>query len=212
MTDSTDNALKPCPFCGGVGHMAKDPDMNWGDFYSIKCGACRAKSPEFHASETCPVFFAQVRDAWNRRADLAPDPMGAVKVKPLEWDGAGDRLSASAFGLSLAYRITGKPGDWTLMKTGATSYIHEEGFEAQKAAKAAAQADYETRIRSALEPCDPLADPRVNALVGAARDVAYDPAYMAMEDGDGEPCNLIGSLQAALAAFDTTDTGGKADG
>ena len=83
MTDSTDNALKPCPFCGGVGHMAKDPDMNWGDFYSIKCGACRAKSPEFHASETCPIFFAQVRDAWNRRADLAPTPQDDARVKAL---------------------------------------------------------------------------------------------------------------------------------
>lgn len=68
----TDGALKPCPFCGGRGHIAKDPDLNHGDFYFVKCAKCRSKSAEFHANETCPIFYAQVRDAWNRRADLAP--------------------------------------------------------------------------------------------------------------------------------------------
>lgn len=73
----TDDALKPCPFCGGRGHIAKDPDLNHGDFYFVKCAKCRAKSTEFHANETCPIFYAQVRDAWNTRADLAPTPQDA---------------------------------------------------------------------------------------------------------------------------------------
>jgi hypothetical protein len=62
--------LLPCPFCGGKGHIHKDPDTELGDFYCIKCSKCRAKSPEFYARETCPIFYGQVRDAWNTRAEL----------------------------------------------------------------------------------------------------------------------------------------------
>ena len=64
--------LKPCPFCGGEASISKDhdPDGN-GAFYAVKCRKCRAKSPEIYAVETCNIHFAQVRDAWNRRADLA---------------------------------------------------------------------------------------------------------------------------------------------
>ena len=71
--------LKPCPFCGGKGHIHKDPDPDHGDYYCVKCSKCRAKSPEFHASETCPIFFGQVRDAWNTRADLCDPTQERVK-------------------------------------------------------------------------------------------------------------------------------------
>jgi len=63
--------LKPCPFCGKMASMSKDSDTDgYGAFYFIKCNSCRAKSPEFYAVEACPIFFTQVRDAWNTRADL----------------------------------------------------------------------------------------------------------------------------------------------
>ena len=67
--------LKPCPFCGGNASISKDhdPDGN-GAFYAIKCRKCRAKSSEIYAVETCNIHFTQVRDAWNRRADLEPQP------------------------------------------------------------------------------------------------------------------------------------------
>jgi len=63
--------LKPCPFCGKMASMSKDSDTDgYGAFYLIRCNSCRAKSPEFYAIEACPIFFTQVRDAWNTRIDL----------------------------------------------------------------------------------------------------------------------------------------------
>ncbi|MFG6599345.1 MULTISPECIES: Lar family restriction alleviation protein [unclassified Sulfitobacter] len=64
--------LKPCPFCGGRASMAKshDPDTH-GAFHFIQCHKCRAMSGEFYAVETCPIFYGQVRDAWNARAAIA---------------------------------------------------------------------------------------------------------------------------------------------
>lgn len=64
--------LKPCPFCGGNASISKDHDQDGGGaFYAVKCHKCRAKSSEIYAVETCNIHFTQVRDAWNRRADLA---------------------------------------------------------------------------------------------------------------------------------------------
>ena len=83
VNDLTAPELKPCPFCGGKGHLSKDPDPDHGDFYCIKCSGCRSKSPEFHASETCPIFFGQVRDAWNTRADLCTSSPTDERVKAL---------------------------------------------------------------------------------------------------------------------------------
>jgi hypothetical protein len=61
--------LLPCPFCGGKAHMASEHDADTGGkFYFITCASCRAKGQESYARETCPIFFGQVRDAWNRRA------------------------------------------------------------------------------------------------------------------------------------------------
>ena len=73
-----------------------------------------------------------------------------------------------------------------------------------EAAKAAAQADYETRIRSALEP-DPQ-DARVAALVETMRNIAVvgysdDPSVSA-----AIARQVVSQARAALAAF---DKGGK---
>lgn len=67
--------LLNCPFCGGKGSMLKsyDPD-GAGAFHFIQCGTCRAKGAEFYAVETCPIFYGQVRDAWNTRAAMQPTP------------------------------------------------------------------------------------------------------------------------------------------
>ena len=68
-------------------------------------------------------------------------------------------------------------------------------------AKAAAQADYEARILSALtaHPADPLSDPRVKALVRAAGLAVSDWAAH-LEDGDPVPQWVI-PLRAALRAI-----------
>lgn len=91
MSDVNTVELEPCPFCGGKADMSKDYDPDGsGAFYAIKCRKCRAKSSELYAVEACPIFFGQVRDAWNTRTiaalppavpDTTPDPVAeAAKV------------------------------------------------------------------------------------------------------------------------------------
>ncbi len=65
--------LKPCPFCGGTPHQTKSyNEYDEGTYYSYKCRDCGAKSGEKYARETCPIFYAGLRDDWNRRTDLSP--------------------------------------------------------------------------------------------------------------------------------------------
>lgn len=62
--------LKPCPFCGGSGDIRRSIDVDdFGTFYSVKCNNCGAQAKEHFAAETCPEFFAGVRESWNTRAD-----------------------------------------------------------------------------------------------------------------------------------------------
>jgi hypothetical protein len=79
--------------------MSKDYDPDGsGAFYAIKCRKCRAKSSELYAVEACPIFFGQVRDAWNTRSiaalppavpDTTPDPaeshVDGWRVRVIEW-------------------------------------------------------------------------------------------------------------------------------
>lgn len=145
MTDSTDNSLKPCPFCGG--------ELACG---RLRMAACRTDScymRNFVIDMDDPGSVAR----WNSRADLAPTPLSAVKVKPLVWedfDGRGAKASAfynanylinlwngrGQFEVSFSY-----PGHQT-------GYDGERWHDTLEAAKAAAQADYAARIMAALEP------------------------------------------------------------
>jgi len=60
--------LKPCPFCGGKAHIVSETLLDEiGRFYSVKCSKCGAKSGEKFANDTCPLFFEEVREQWNRR-------------------------------------------------------------------------------------------------------------------------------------------------
>ena len=141
--------LKPCPFCGGNASISKDhdPDGN-GAFYAIKCRKCRAKSSEIYAVETCSIHFAQVRDAWNRRADLAAVQPAHVLVKPLVWGAFGKECvrAESPFGL---YDVMWGFGRELAYLTHCGKMWKHPTIEA---AKAVAQADYEARILAALEP------------------------------------------------------------
>ena len=199
MTDSTDNALKPCPFCGSHGI---DRDTYWHRDYCTNCGG---KGP---AAGNSP------KADWNTRTrvDLAPDPLRAVKVRALEWtqycSNAGNS-SAPAFGGEYICERAGDDGNYGLWLPWDGPADDPRGYyEELAAAKAAAQQDYETRIRSALEP-DPLADARVWALVEAATDMAtvahQDDWHKAMTGRQ----IILRNLDAALAAF---DNGGKTDG
>jgi hypothetical protein len=84
------------------------------------------------------------------RADLAPDPLRAVKVKPLVWEyHPAGAIAAPPTGH--AYIID------TRMKGGCYSikgFSPQRGFSSMDEAKAAAQADYVARIMSALTTGD----------------------------------------------------------
>lgn len=97
---------------------------------------------------------AERKEAW-RAALLAADPFRGreVSVRPLEWTAEkhnGFTIHVGR-GLGLKYEVAAKvscPGwVWTSIDRMGTANDEDE-------AKAAAQSDYETRIRSALEPGD----------------------------------------------------------
>lgn len=79
MTDAQDEALKPCPFCGGkaeVIHIGNGPNEGGS---CVSCSNCLASSNlEFG-------FKENFRNNWNRRADLAhPSQAGDERVARLE--------------------------------------------------------------------------------------------------------------------------------
>ena len=82
----------------------------------------------------------------------ARSEQGEVKVKPLVWEGCSTSMTAeSSFGEYLV-ELDGQCGWGFWVPSQDIDYDPKGGFhETLDAAKAAAQADYETRIRSALE-------------------------------------------------------------
>ena len=63
--------LAACPFCGGKSHIGRESDLDgFGTFYFVQCDKCRARSGQKYVStgNDCPLFYAEVRDEWNRRA------------------------------------------------------------------------------------------------------------------------------------------------
>lgn len=75
-----------------------------------------------------------------------------MQMRKLEWEGVGARIDAAAFGIRVFYRIDGQPGQWTMTCPGPVTYVDTEGFETQRAAQAAAKADFERRIAAELQP------------------------------------------------------------
>jgi len=105
---------------------------------------------------------------------------GAVTVKPLMWEDLGNgRAYRAACPLFGSIRIEAYySGEFHVLWSvpGFCDSFTPGLYETAELAKAAAQADYEARILSALtiHPADPLSDPRVVALVDEAS--AFDSA------------------------------------
>ena len=130
MTEREAVALLPCPFCG-----CRMVD-NFGWIRHIM-------------QNTCPIenlsWPMEQADIWNRRAAMGERE---VRVKPLEWVEDDPEPGAPVWweSKSLVGKYTVTAGQWWLVgKTPASQHGLDE------AAKAAAQEDYERRIRSALE-------------------------------------------------------------
>lgn len=64
--------LKPCPFCGGpadIRHSHDEDGCYWAAVKCRKCGASTRGKWASNRSDTCPIFYGEVRDEWNRLAD-----------------------------------------------------------------------------------------------------------------------------------------------
>ena len=161
MTD----ALKPCPFCGGEAECIEETDWEIGCYN----GQCATEPSVWTLSKERAIA------AWNTRA-----PAPAVKVKALDWHKS---------------YITPWNEDWHTVPTGYTvrcadengwkwqgAGAHGYGFDVA-AAKHQAQAHHDATILAALEPATPLDDPRVEALVEAAKEVKADCIARADKNG-----------------------------
>lgn len=139
---SQSESLKPCPFCGGKADtMMYHTPPRW----SVGCIGCAA---QFVGPETEEEAIA----AWNRRPSTA-DRGGDVEVKALEWESIDSScMWANVREFWLQYRITLRADGMKVLRREWMSNRTEEGgiFNEWDAAKAAAQADYTARIRSAL--------------------------------------------------------------
>ena len=140
------------------------------------------------------------------RADLAPDPLRAVKVKSLAWTIQNERCVEAHIGGFATYAIYIRDDGQFSLRMSWSLLMTDGVYDTLEAAKAAAQADYEQRIRSALDP-DPQ-DARVKALVEAWSGVGSHPGISLSIRGD-DAQHTWDNFRAALAAF---DKGGKTDG
>lgn len=140
-------ALLRCPFCGGYAVFAQSAIPR--EYATrIKCEFCGTEKfgrdgYSQHAAK------AEAIDAWNRR----PSPSRVTDgVKPLEWrKSKADWYSDSVVGQYAVGYIGAKV--WAMLRLvedGQDNDKHLSGHTTVDAAKAAAQEDYNTRIRSAL--------------------------------------------------------------
>lgn len=138
--------LKPCPFCGGTDLSSGGDDK----FAGYHCKTCGATGPNHFKSHE-----------WNTRSPQTTD--GQVKVKPLEWapsqqftvgyDGVPE-YDYSAKSVEGRYSVEFYPNHKRPQWVYARNNHDIANFDTKEDAKAAAQADYESRILSALEPAD----------------------------------------------------------
>ena len=65
--------LKPCPFCGSTeAYLRRSTDQDDCTFVHVECRNCRAKSADkwFSRGNDCPLFYQEIRDAWNNRPGM----------------------------------------------------------------------------------------------------------------------------------------------
>lgn len=139
--------LKPCPFCGGTQLEVSE---------TVTCSRCWATGPD-------PLNPNDFEGGWEKRAALSAalsEQDRPVRVKALEWSliySSDDETAWSAMAIGGVYTVR------QLTNTGG-AWLHcvrtEKRYPSVEAAKAAAQQDFETRIRSAIVdvPVEPVAE------------------------------------------------------
>ena len=154
---------------------------------------------------------AVVQSGGAMDAVAAINALTAVQVVAgqLGWTPLQNGAFADAFGLAGFYRVVGVPGLWELHRPRGVAMHVDDGFDTQAAAKAAAEADYEARIRSALtaQPAPDVA--RIGKVMryyadtfceGFCADLPRAGTYHESMDADCSGCKA----RAALSSLNTT--------
>ena len=173
--DAAVEALLPCPFCGGE---AERVDIEDGDNAGGSCICCKQC---FASSNVEFEFKENFVSNWNRRAALPHLAAGraeaAAETEPVAWlpvmvdrsredptpEETGEYETVCAVGVYYIDMYFGSDSyGWRVTLNGADDIADKDDPDA---AKAAAQADYEQRIRSALvsAPAAPSDAPCGNA-------------------------------------------------
>lgn len=160
---ATDAELLPCPFCGGQAEMAHSyvGSPRYEHATRIRCDGCdieligRDYNLKKNAEEKAIA-------AWNRRARLAAAERRteAVAIRPLEWkehehSSQGLTMADDGFGhrywvYSGTYNAPHSPV-WNMgVRPLRSPRDNDQKCDSLEAAKAAAQADFDQRILSAL--------------------------------------------------------------
>lgn len=155
MTETVE--LKACPWHGSPENL--EVEDNGGGCFWVVCtlSGCGCEGPYAHSE-------AEARTAWNTRSD----PAVRDRVKPLEWKrNSGASLWTEELIFGVYYVLYDEADGWRAFRGQLLSFDTEAeiAFGSEAAVKAAAQADYEQRILSALEP-----------LTSSLRDMAADEA------------------------------------
>lgn len=102
--------------------------------------------------------YAMLQQHYLTMADAAIAVIGPVRVKPLDWEDQGQGSYTWPLGLHYYVEVDhhGHGVTWyAACMIGNDDVWSEVGFPTLEAAKAAAQADYESRILSAIEAPQP---------------------------------------------------------
>ena len=160
--------LKPCPFCDGAPRIVEPHQSD----RSIEGETDDEEWLSFIECDCVDMFFVKgsatsqdearqsVVTAWNRRPALSAGQAQPGSIKPLKWEASPEWKPGEFVTEWYVYSVAGRyhvwcdptvaPDCWHTEYPGKTY----EGTEhaTVSAAKAAAQSDYEARIRSALAP------------------------------------------------------------
>lgn len=176
--------LLDCPFDGATPHHGPTKQTTGQDGESFQ-----------RYRVWCPHGCAQIEEVnreqafarWNRRADpvLADNATTAV-VKPLEWRGEPPyHMARTAFGAFYCAEAIWDENKFVHVKLSGP-LIRDRTYPTVEAAKAAAQADYERRIRSALAsppaPTRGVSDEMARAFVRKYREFWPGAGWPALDD------------------------------